>query len=60
MARKGKRYGGGPASADEALMAHLSDILGGGMREDFIVAHFQDPCAVCCAHVNGGPLYTAG
>lgn len=50
---KGKRYGGGPATADEQLMARLGEILGGNMREDFIVVHMQVPCTFCRAHIRG-------
>jgi len=55
-AGKGKRYGPG-ASTDDALMGHLGEVLGGNMREDFIVVHFQEPCQICRAHVNGGTLF---
>lgn len=57
-AAKGKRYGCGPATTDEQMMCHLGDILGGNMREDFIVVHFQDPCNICRTHVNGGTIYS--
>ncbi len=50
---KGKRYGGGPGTADEQLMARLGEILGGNMREDFIVAHMHQPCTFCRGHIRG-------
>lgn len=34
---KGKRYGSGPTTTDEQLMSRLGEILGGNMKEDFIV-----------------------
>ncbi len=50
---KGKRYGNGPATTDEQLMARLGEVLGGNMREDFIVVHLQEPCSMCRGHVTG-------
>lgn len=37
---KGKRYLAG-ASTDEQLMSKLGDVLGGNMKEDFMVVHLQ-------------------
>ena len=51
---KGKRYGSGPANTDEQVMARLGEILGGNMREDFIVVHLQEVCTFCRQHVHGG------
>lgn len=51
---KGKRYGTGPATTDEQLMARLGETFGGNMREDFIVAHMQEVCTFCRLHVHGG------
>lgn len=50
---KGKRYGGGPATTDEQLMSRLGEILGGNMREDFIVVHMHQPCTFCRTHIRG-------
>jgi E1A/CREB-binding protein len=54
---KGKRYGAGPATTDEALLARLGDILGGNMKEDFMVVHLHEPCSFCRRHVHGGTLH---
>ena len=54
---KGKRYGAGPATTDEALLSRLGEILGGNMKEDFMVVHLQEPCSFCRTHVNGGVLH---
>lgn len=54
---KGKRYGAGPATTDEALLSRLGEILGGNMKEDFMVVHLQEPCSFCRTHVNGGILH---
>ena len=54
---KGKRYGAGAATTDEQLMSKLGDILGGNMKEDFIVVHLQEPCSFCRRHVTDGTLY---
>eukprot|EP00879_Flechtneria_rotunda_P004691 GHRR01004955.1.p1 GENE.GHRR01004955.1~~GHRR01004955.1.p1 ORF type:complete len:1088 (+),score=359.45 GHRR01004955.1:402-3266(+) len=54
---KGKRYGSGPATTDEALLARLGEILGGNMKEDFMVVHMQEPCSFCRKHVTGGALH---
>ncbi|KAG2482629.1 hypothetical protein HYH03_018437 [Edaphochlamys debaryana] len=53
---KGKRYGGGPATTDEQLMSRLGEILGGNMREDFIVVHMQWNCQFCRTHIRGPNL----
>lgn len=49
---QGKRYGGG-ANSDEQLMDKLGEILGGNMKEDFIVAHLQEVCTFCRGHIIG-------
>eukprot|EP00878_Enallax_costatus_P007519 GHUV01007875.1.p1 GENE.GHUV01007875.1~~GHUV01007875.1.p1 ORF type:complete len:926 (+),score=290.96 GHUV01007875.1:200-2779(+) len=54
---KGKRYGSGPATTDEALLTRLAEILGGNMKEDFMVVHLQEPCSFCRKHVQGAPLF---
>lgn len=54
---KGKRYGSGPQSTDEALLSRLGEILGGNMKEDFMVVHLQEPCSFCRRHVAGGILH---
>mmetsp|Transcript_3745 Transcript_3745/g.10568 ORF Transcript_3745/g.10568 Transcript_3745/m.10568 type:complete len:1130 (-) Transcript_3745:1380-4769(-) len=55
---KGKRYGGGHgASVDDQLMSRLGDILGGNMKEDFIVVHLKEVCTFCRRHVLEGNLY---
>ncbi|KAG1671872.1 hypothetical protein FOA52_003439 [Chlamydomonas sp. UWO 241] len=53
---KGKRYGGGVGgtSTDEQLMSRLGDILGGNMKEDFIVVHLKEVCTFCRIHIEGG------
>ncbi|KAJ9527555.1 hypothetical protein QJQ45_025823 [Haematococcus lacustris] len=51
---KGKRYGPGQSTTDEQLMAQLGDILGGNMKEDFIVVHMQEVCTFCRTHILGG------
>jgi E1A/CREB-binding protein len=38
---QGKRYGSTHETTDEGLMTKLGEILGGNMREDFIVVHMQ-------------------
>eukprot|EP00798_Chlamydomonas_sp_ICE-L_P023039 gene23039-30234_t len=48
----GKRYTGG--TPDEQLMSRLGEILGGNMREDFIVAHLKEVCTFCRGHIDGG------
>lgn len=53
-AGKGKRYGTGPATTDEQLMSRLGEVLGGNMKEDFIVVHLQEVCTFCRTHVLGG------
>lgn len=53
---KGKRYNSG-VTTDEQLMNRLGEILGGNMKEDFIVVHLQEPCTFCRKHVNGGSLH---
>ncbi|MEW5301948.1 MAG: hypothetical protein WDW36_004771 [Sanguina aurantia] len=53
-AAKGKRYGSGPTTADELLMGRLGEILGGNMKEDFIVVHLTEVCTFCRAHLKGG------
>jgi E1A/CREB-binding protein len=53
---KGKRYGGG-ASTDEQLMSKLGEILGGNMKEDFMVVHLREPCSFCRCHVSGQGLH---
>jgi hypothetical protein len=54
---KGKRYGAGPATTDEALLSRLGEILGGNMKEDFMVVHLQEPCSFCRTHVHGNCLH---
>eukprot|EP00775_Hariotina_reticulata_P012625 gene12625-12755_t len=54
---KGKRYGAGPATTDEQLLGRLGEILGGNMKEDFMVVHLQEPCSFCRKHVVGGVLH---
>jgi hypothetical protein len=54
---KGKRYGAGPATTDEALLSRLGEILGGNMKEDFMVVHLQEPCSFCRTHVHGNSLH---
>eukprot|EP00798_Chlamydomonas_sp_ICE-L_P008174 gene8174-1430_t len=51
---KGNRYGSSHGTPNEQLMARLGEILGGPMREDFIVAHLKEVCSFCRGHVNGG------
>ncbi|KAK9806697.1 hypothetical protein WJX73_009793 [Symbiochloris irregularis] len=53
---KGKRYGAEPATADEALMARLGEVIH-TMREDFIVVHLREPCSLCRAYIDGGCRY---
>ncbi|MEW5317257.1 MAG: hypothetical protein WDW38_008570 [Sanguina aurantia] len=59
-AAKGKRYGSGPTTADELLMGRLGEILGGNMKEDFIVVHLTEVCTFCRAHLKGGAPSTGG
>ncbi|KAG1663398.1 hypothetical protein FOA52_011676 [Chlamydomonas sp. UWO 241] len=55
---KGKRSGlGAGGSPDEQLMSRLGDILGGNMKEDFIVVHLKEVCTFCRTHVEGGIMY---
>ncbi len=58
---QGKRYGLGPATTDDQLMERLGEILGGNMKEDFIVVHLQEVCTFCRKHVfGGGHIYRYG
>jgi E1A/CREB-binding protein len=50
---KGKRFGAGAATADEALMAKLGDTIA-GMRDDFIVVHLAEPCSLCREYIADG------
>ena len=54
---KGKRYGSTPATTDEQLMSRLGEILGGNMREDFIVVHLKEVCTFCRTHVEQGLMW---
>jgi len=49
---KGKRYG--TADSDQLMMEKLGEILGGNMKEDFIVVHLQEVCTFCRTHIPGG------
>lgn len=51
---KGKRYGAEPASADQALMSRLGEVIH-TMREDFIVVHLQENCCMCRSYISEGP-----
>eukprot|EP00798_Chlamydomonas_sp_ICE-L_P002381 gene2381-8689_t len=60
----GKKRGrvGLEATTDQQLMAQLGEILGGPMKEDFLVVHLKEVCSFCCMHVEGGDTafkYTA-
>ncbi len=35
-------------------MERLGEVLGGNMKEDFIVVHMQEVCTFCRRHVLGG------
>lgn len=52
LAPQGKRYGIG--DSDQQLMDKLGEILGGNMKEDFIVVHLQEVCTFCRTHILGG------
>jgi E1A/CREB-binding protein len=56
---QGKRNGNaGPESIDEQLMEKLGEILGGNMKDDFIVVHLQEVCTFCRRHVRSNqPIY---
>lgn len=54
---KGKRYGSGPATTDEQLMSRLGEILGGNMKEDFIMVHLKEVCTFCRDHIDGAMMY---
>ncbi len=38
-------------------MGRLGEILGGNMREDFIVVHMREVCTFCRNHVLSGYIY---
>ena len=49
---QGKRYGSG--SVDEQVMGRLGEVIG-GMKDDFIVVHLQEPCSLCREYISDGP-----
>lgn len=51
---QGKRYGSG--SVDEQVMGRLGEVIG-GMKDDFIVVHLQEPCSLCREYISDGPRY---
>ena len=53
---QGKRYGSG--SVDEQVMGRLGDVIG-GMKDDFIVVHLQEPCSLCREYISDAPRSAA-
>lgn len=51
---KGKRYGSG--SEEEQIMGRLGEVIG-GMKDDFIVVHLQEPCSLCREYISNGSRY---
>lgn len=49
---QGKRYGSG--SEEEQIMGRLGEVIG-GMKDDFIVVHLQEPCSLCREYISNGP-----
>ena len=49
----GKRFPLSPEATDDQLMSRLGAVLGGNMREDFIVLHMQEVCTFCRQHFSG-------
>ena len=49
---QGKRYGSG--SVDEQVLGRLGDVIG-GMKDDFIVVHLQEPCSLCREYISDAP-----
>lgn len=41
-------------STDEALMARLGEVIQ-GMKEDFMVVHFREPCSFCRKYLSDEP-----
>ena len=54
---KGKRAGNLGSSPDEILMNKLGEVLGGNMKEDFIVVHLAECCNFCRTYVHHGCVY---
>ena len=52
-ASNGKRFPLSPPATDDQLLSRLGGILGGNMREDFIVVHMQEVCTFCRKHFPG-------
>lgn len=46
-------------STDEALMARLGEVIQ-GMKEDFMVVHFREPCSFCRKYLSNEPRCGAG
>ena len=51
LGMQGKRYGSG--SVDEQVMGRLGEVIG-GMKDDFIVVHLQEPCSLCREYISEG------
>lgn len=41
-------------STDEALMGRLGEVIQ-GMKEDFMVVHFREPCSFCRKYLSDEP-----
>ncbi len=41
-------------TADEALMARLGEVIQ-GMKDDFMVVHFREPCSFCRKYLSDEP-----
>eukprot|EP00976_Prorocentrum_cordatum_P090853 1188279-Prorocentrum_minimum.AAC.6 len=44
---------------DASLMEQLGEVLGGLMKEDFIIAHLHHCCTHCGSYIHGGRRYFA-
>jgi E1A/CREB-binding protein len=48
---KGKRYGTTCKDIDSRIMRNMAEAIN-HMREDFIVAHLQEPCSFCRKYIS--------
>lgn len=39
---------------DEQVLGRLGDVIG-GMKDDFIVVHLQEPCSLCREYISDAP-----
>lgn len=48
---KGKRYGTTTKDLDARIMRNMAEAIN-NMKEDFIVAHLQEPCSFCRKYIS--------